>query len=472
MASPVALGIDIGGTHLRAARVCGAEIEARATAASSPDPRTVLARCLALVDDVRTPEVTAIGIGIPGQVDAEVRRAISGGFVDLSGFDLFAEVEAATGLPVVIENDATMALIAEAAFGAAQGRENAVMLTIGTGIGGAVLERGRVLRGARAAGQLGHIVVEPEGRPCLCGRVGCVETTSSGTALGRLIAEAGLDAGTRIEDLLTRTDPPARGVVTAWSGPLRRAVDSLISILNPDLVVLGGGLGPAAAAALETVPEAQSWYHAPVLAATLGDDAGVIGAARAALAALPAPPAVDRADGVKRAVLVNGVPASGKSRVARALAEATGWPILALDTIKAPFLAALPPGDRQFNRTLGCASYDAIFDTLTDAPPGSTFIIDAWFGFQPVEVLEDGLMRAGVAKRAELWCHAPPETVGARYGARVPARGRGHPGAEYVPELVQLAARAKPTGLAPHLDIETTGPLDLDRLTRWLGEVL
>jgi glucokinase len=407
--------------------------------------------------------VTAIGIGIPGQVDAEARRALSGGFVDLSGFDLFAEVEAATGLPVVIENDATMALIAEAAFGAARGRQNAVMLTIGTGIGGAVLERGRVLRGARAAGQLGHIVVEPGGRRCLCGRVGCVETTSSGTAFGTLVAAAGLAEGTRIEDLLARSDPPARGVISAWAGPLRRAIDSLISILNPDLVVIGGGLGPAAVAALETVPEAKGWYHAPVLAATLGDDAGVIGAARAALGA---------SAGAKRAVLVNGVPASGKSGVARALAEATGWPILALDTIKAPFLAALPPGDRQFNRTLGRASYDAIFDTLAAAPPGSTFIIDAWFGFQPVEVLEDGLKRAGVTRRAELWCHAPPETVGARYGARVPARARGHPGAEYVPELVQLAARAKPTGIAPHLDIETTGPLDLDRLTRWLGDVL
>lgn len=463
MRAPVAIGLDIGGTHLRAARVRGPEIEARATAGSARDPHDVLARCLALVDEVRTAEVTAIGIGIPGQVDAEARRAISGGFVDLSGVDLFSDVEAATGLPVVIENDATMALIAEAAFGAALGRQNVVMLTIGTGIGGAVLDRGRVLRGARAAGQLGHIVVDPGGRPCLCGRVGCVETTSSGTAFGTLVAAAGLADGTRVEDLLARSDPRAGEVISAWAGPLRRAIDSLISILNPDLVVIGGGLGPAAVAALETVPEAKGWYHAPILAATLGDDAGVIGAARAALGA---------SAGAKRVVLVNGVPASGKSRVARALADSTGWPILALDTIKAPFLAALPPGDRQFNRTLGRASYDAIFDTLAAAPPGSTFIVDAWFGFQPVEVLEDGLTRAGAAKRAELWCHAPPGTVGARYAARVPARPRGHPGAEYVPELVQLAGRAKPTGLAPYLDIETTGPLDLDRLARWLGDVL
>jgi glucokinase len=463
MPDRVAIGIDIGGTNLRAARVRGAGVEAIARDRSSRDPLAVLARCLALAEEVRTQEVEAIGIGIPGQVDAEARRAISGGFVDLSGLDLVAEIEAATGLPVAIENDATMALIAEAAFGAARGRENVVMMTIGTGIGGAILDRGGVLRGARGAGQLGHIVVEPNGRSCLCGRVGCIETTSSGTAFGVLVAEAGLPAGTSVEDLLARSDRTAQAVVSTWVRPLRRAIDSLISILNPDLVVIGGGLGPAAVAALETVPEAEGWYRAPVLAATLGDDAGVIGAGRAALCGGP---------GAKRAVLVNGVPASGKSQVARALADATGWPILALDTIKAPFLAALPPGDRLFNRTLGRASYEAIFDTIAAAPPGARFIVDAWFGFQPTRVLEDGLARAGVEQRAELWCHAPPETIGARYQARVATRPRGHPGADYVPELVALAGRARPTGLAPRLDIDTTGPVDLARLTRWLGEVL
>lgn len=459
---PVAIGIDIGGTHLRVARVRGGVIEARASAGSSRDPREVLTRCLALVDEVRTPEVTGIGIGIPGQVDGEARKALSGGFVDLSSFDFCADVEMATGLPVAIENDATMALLAEAAFGAAAGAANAVMLTVGTGIGGAILDRGRVLRGARAAGQLGHIVVDPGGRRCLCGRIGCVETTSSGTAFGVLAAEAGLPAGTRIEDLLVRDDTVARDLIAAWAGPLRRAVDSLVSVLNPDVVVIGGGLGPAAVAALETVPEAPGWYHAPVVAARLGDDAGVIGAARSAR----------RAGDGKRAVLVNGVPASGKSNVARTLADATGWPILALDTVKAPFLAALPPGDRMFNRTLGRASYAAIFDTIAEAPAGTTFIVDAWFGFQPLPVLDDGLDRAGVTAVAELWCTAPPETIGARYLARVPTRAAGHPGAEYVPELIDLAARAAPTGRAPRLDIDTTYPLDLARLTTWLGEVL
>lgn len=456
-----AIGIDIGGTRLRAARVAGGVIEARATAPSSPDPRQVLARVLDLVTQVRGPEVMALGIGVPGQVHAATRRVLSGGYVNLSAFDFAAEVEAATGLPVTIENDATMALLGEAAHGAAKGLRNVVMLTIGTGIGGAILDGGRVLRGAGAAGQLGHLCVDPKGRQCVCGRIGCVETVSSGTAFATHLAEAGLPPGTLAEDLLPREDVTARAVIASWVTPLRAAIDSLIATCNPDCVVIGGGAGPAAFAALSTVPAQCEWYSAPVLGATLGDDAGVIGAATAAVNARPR----------KRLVMVNGVPASGKSSVSRALADATGWPILALDTIKNPFLTTLPPGDRLFNRILGRASYAAIFDLIADAPEGSTFIVDAWFGFQPIDVLKQGLARAGVTELAEVWCHAPPDTIGQRYSDRLQSRHSGHPGVDYVPELVALADRAQPTGLAPRLDVDTTRPVLPITVTDWLDQL-
>jgi glucokinase len=456
----VAIGIDIGGTRLRAARIASGVIQARASDPSSRDPREVTSRVLALVEQVRTADVTALGIGVPGQVDG--RRVLSGGYVDLSGLDFAAGVEAATGLPVTVENDATMALLGEAAFGAARGLGSVVMLTIGTGIGGAILERGRVLRGRGSAGQLGHLCVDQDGRRCVCGRVGCVETVSSGTAFAMHLAEAGLPADTRVEDLLARDDAASRAVIRAWAAPLRAAIDTLITTCNPDCVVIGGGAGAAAVAALATVPPRDSWFHAPVLAAALGDDAGVIGAAVAAL----------QGRARKRLVLVNGVPASGKSTVARALADATGWPLLALDTVKAPFLAALPPGDRRFNRTLGAASFAAMFDVVAEAPAGSAFILDAWFGFQPPEVLEAHLARAGHPDLAEVWCQAAPETVGARYAARLPHRPAGHPGAEYVSELIDLARRARPTGRAPRFDVDTgDAPVDLTALQRWLGGV-
>jgi glucokinase len=449
---PTAIGLDIGGTNLRAARVTNGVITARATAPSSPDPQQVLARCLDLVAQVTTPDVTALGIGVPGQVNAATRQILSGGYVDLSGFDFATAMETATRLPVTIENDATMALRGEAAHGAAKGLQNVVMLTIGTGIGGAILEQGRILRGRGAAGQLGHICIDPNGRPCVCGRTGCVETVSSGTAFALHLAEAGLPATTRAEDLLARTDPAAHAVITAWATPLRAAIDTLISTCNPDAVIIGGGAGPAAIACLATLPLQKSWFAAPILLATLGDDAGVIGAATAQPA--------------KSAIFVNGVPASGKSAVARALSDATGWPILALDTIKTPFLETLPPGDRLFNRTLGRAAYAAIFDIIAASPQGGTFIIDAWFGFQPIETLQAHITRAGLTDITEIWCHAPPDVIGARYAARLDTRHPGHPGANYVPELVTLAANAMPTGLAPCTDVDTTRPLDLPALLR------
>jgi glucokinase len=245
----------------------------------------VLARCVALIAEVMAPSVRALGIGVPGEVEARSRRVLSGGYVDLSGLDFAAIMEERTGLPVVIENDGTMAMLGEVAAGAARGLANVVMLTIGTGIGGAILEQGRVQRGRGSAGQLGHLVVDPNGRPCVCGRIGCVETLSSGTAFAMHLAESGLPQETRAEELLQRDDPVALKVIHAWVVPLRAAIDSLISTCNPDCVVIGGGAGAAAVAALETIPKRASWFDAPVLAAQLGDDAGIVGAASAALQA-------------------------------------------------------------------------------------------------------------------------------------------------------------------------------------------
>jgi glucokinase len=460
-----AIGIDIGGTHLRAARVePGGGLGPVLRAPSAGDPETVVERALGLVRELGLERVAAVGVGVPGQVAAD-GRMLWGGFVNLAGVDLAGRLGAATGLPVAVENDGTMALIAEAACGAARGLREAALMTIGTGIGGAVLRGGRVLRGRATAGQLGHMTVDAGGLPCLCGRRGCVETTSSGTALGRLVAAAGLPPGTGVDALLARreADPAAARLLADWAGPLRAAIETLAAVSAPEAVLLGGGLGRAAAAALAGLPPKPSWFPVAVRPAALGDDAGVIGAGLAALGALRP------AAAVKRAVLVNGVPASGKSAVARALADATGWPVLALDAVKDPFLAELGPVDRAANRRLGRASYAALFALLRAAPAGTTAIVDAWFGFQPADVLEAHLAAAGVAETAELWCHAPPETIGARYAARVGARPAGHPGLDYVPELIALAGRARPLGRGPALEVDTTAPPDAGRLRAWLG---
>jgi predicted kinase len=173
---------------------------------------------------------------------------------------------------------------------------------------------------------------------------------------------------------------------------------------------------------------------------------------------------------VKAAVLVNGVPASGKSTVARTISAATGWPVLALDTVKDALFAEIGRGDREHSRTLGRASYRAIFALVGDFPPDAKVIIDAWFGFQPREVLAAHIARAGLRRVAEVWCHAPPETIGARYAARVGERDAGHLGLSYVPELIALARRATTLGGFPLQRVDTTQPTP--DLKSWIAAAL
>ena len=413
---PLSIGIDIGGTNLRAARISGTgEILKRVSEKSAPDPELVLGRIADMVRLLDTPDVKAIGVGVPGRVDARRGAVLSGGYVNLASVALAQRLEDMTGKPVVIDNDCNMALAAEMALGAARGHGNIVMFTIGTGIGGAVAQDRRITRGSATAGQLGHITVDVNGEVCACGRRGCVETTSSGTALGRHIARAGLGPDISVDQLFARDaagDIQARGILDAWAKPLRAAIDTAVAMLAPDLVLLGGGLGRAAHAALGRAPALAPWYQCQVEAAQLGDDAGVIGAGLQALAEPSA-----QHNRTRRAVLVNGIPASGKSTVSRGIADRMGWPLLALDTIKNPFLEVLGGGDRLFNRTLGRASYQAIWSVVGEAPPGTTAVVDAWFGFQPREVLEDHLRKAGVEQTFEIWCHAPGEVLAERYGA-------------------------------------------------------
>ncbi|TPJ18973.1 ROK family protein [Mesorhizobium sp. B2-7-3] len=472
----MAIGIDIGGTNLRAARISGTgEILERLSEKSAPDAELVLGRIGDMVRLLDTPDVAAIGVGVPGRVDVRRGAVLSGGYVNLASVALAQRLENMTGKPVIVDNDCNMALAAEMALGAGQGHDNIAMFTIGTGIGGAVVQNRRIMRGRATAGQLGHITVDDNGELCACGRRGCVETTSSGTALGRHIARAGLGPEVSVDQLFARDaagDIQARGILEAWARPLRAAIDTTVAVFDPDLVLLGGGLGRAAHRALGHAPALAPWYQCPVAPARLGDDAGVIGAGLQALSAPTSTSLSVQHGRARRAVLVNGIPASGKSTVSRGIADRMGWPLLALDTVKNPFLEVLGGGDREFNRTLGRASYQAIWSLVGDAPAGSTFIVDAWFGFQPRQVLEDHLRNAGVEHTVEIWCHAPGEVLAERYGARLGQRLPGHPGAAYIPELIELAKRAEPLRRGPLFDVDTTQPIDFEAIAAWLRATL
>lgn len=130
--------------------------------------------------------------------------------------------------------------------------------------------------------------------------------------------------------------------------------------------------------------------------------------------------------GCKTAILINGIPASGKSTITRLLAETFSLPVLTIDGIKEPFMARLAPVDRPMNRQLGCAAYEVIWSIVGASPASMVWLIDAWFGFQPRETLQRLLQQAGVAQVIEVWNHISPELAVARYASRLATRPPGH----------------------------------------------
>ena len=171
---------------------------------------------------------------------------------------------------------------------------------------------------------------------------------------------------------------------------------------------------------------------------------------------------------MKVAVLVNGIPASGKSTVARGVADRLICPLMTLDTIKDPLFEHFGIGDREHNRTLGRASYGIIFNAIRDWPDATRVVIDAWFGFQPPEVLERHLATAGLERVVEIWCHAPADILAERYRSRLESRSAGHPGAASAPDLRALRARAAPPGRGPLFDVDTTRDIAWPDLMAWL----
>ena len=253
------------------------------------------------------PDVEAIGLGIPCTIDRARGVAISAvnlPIVDVPIRDLIAE---RLGLPTFVDNDANLAALAEHRFGAARGSRDAVMLTIGTGIGGGLILDGDIYRGSSgAAAELGHVVIDQAGPKCQgnCPNYGCVEVLASGTALGRegrLAAEAhpgsalgrALAGGTEINGrLVTEAAIAGDGIaasVTTIGRRLGVALSSLANIFDPDVIVIGGGVSAAGELLLRPARDQlrtralPPMNEAPVLGAELGTDAGMIGASTMAL---------------------------------------------------------------------------------------------------------------------------------------------------------------------------------------------
>ena len=277
-----AVGVDVGGTNIRAACVSETgELLERVAEPVESGREAFTAQLLRLIEAVAGRDTVGVGIGIPGRVDAARGEILSAGYLDISGLELSPLVRQRFGCDARVENDATMALIAEAHARPEVSDGLVLMVTVGTGIGGAIVQNGVPWYGGGVSGQFGHLIVAPDGPRCNCGRRGCVETLSSGTALRRLVMEAGLPNELRVSDLFERAakgDEAASGVLTRWAAPFQRALGTLTSAFDPRLIIVGGGLGQAMVSALSRLENESTWFGLPVEAASLGDDAGVIGA--------------------------------------------------------------------------------------------------------------------------------------------------------------------------------------------------
>jgi glucokinase len=250
------------------------------------------------------PDATAVGLGIPATMDHDRGIAVSAVNLPLEDLPIRDLISERVGLPVFVDNDANVAALAEYLFGAATGKPNVVMLTIGTGIGGGLILGGEVYRGATGAGaELGHTVIQADGPPCQgnCPNHGCVEALASGTALGReglAAAESSPDsalgkllaAGEKIDGKAVTVaaidgDETAVGVFGLIGSRLGVACSSFANIFQPDAIVVGGGVIAAGDLLLDPVRREvreralNPMNKTPILEATLGNDAGMIGAA-------------------------------------------------------------------------------------------------------------------------------------------------------------------------------------------------
>ena len=292
--------VDVGGTRIKAALVDRDGLELVSTTVPTPPdlgvPGALVSTVVATIDTLvsRATErglparLGACGVVVPGLVDDARGVALFAANLGWRDLDVVAPLESALGLPVVLGHDVRAGLLAEARWGAARGAQNAMFMPLGTGIAGALMVDGRVLRAGGYAGELGHVVVEPEGPVCGCGARGCLEAVASASAIERAYAvRLGLAARTSAEEiaaLVAGGDPDAAAVWAHAVSALARAVVMAVTLTGVDLVLVGGGLAQSGDLLLEPlrreVAGALTFQRSPALRrAALGDRAGCLGAA-------------------------------------------------------------------------------------------------------------------------------------------------------------------------------------------------
>ncbi|MBG9800449.1 glucokinase [Brevibacillus laterosporus] len=305
------VGVDIGGTTIKIALLDPNGKIITKTQIPTPVPEgedAIIQQMTSTIDQLMAEqgftkeEAYGIGIGVPGPVDTDtgfVYEAVNLGLKDTA---LKAKTEALTGLPTYVENDANAAALGEMWCGAGQGTDNLVAITLGTGIGGGIIIDGKIVHGVKGVGgEIGHVTVNPDGPLCNCGKKGCMERYGSATAiilgiekaakegrstyLAKQLAEKGSLTAKDAFDAAAEGDIVAQEIIDQAAFYTGFGLSHIANLLNPAKIVIGGGVSAAGDVLFRLIRKSFDSYtwkitadSCEILPATLGNDAGVIGA--------------------------------------------------------------------------------------------------------------------------------------------------------------------------------------------------
>ncbi|WP_244833993.1 ROK family protein [Clostridium sp. BJN0001] len=306
------IGIDLGGTKISTALSdLNGEIVSQTTVPTKADEGEipVLNRIINSVSSViedssaDLSEIKAIGIGSPGPLDAEKGVIIYTPNLPFKDFNLVEPLKKKFNLPVFLDNDANVATIGEYMFGAGKGSKDVIFFTISTGVGGGAILNGKIYRGHTSnALEIGHMTIEQNGPRCNCGNIGCVEALASGTAIAKRAKEAlesKAETSLRQYEKVTsaevfeeakKGDTIAKDIISSALNYLGIAVANAVTIFDPEVVIMGGGVTKAGDIVFDTVRKVvdkrcfkSMASSVKIVPAGLGQDAGVIGAVALAL---------------------------------------------------------------------------------------------------------------------------------------------------------------------------------------------
>jgi glucokinase len=303
--SDLVIGVDVGGTTIKAALLDSEGLEYGRSERPTPrhlGPDAVVATTIDIIAELRArvPEagrVGAVGLVVPGVVDPQQGIAVYAANIGWRQLHLRQIVAEAVGLPVVLDHDVRAAGLAELESGAGRGLQDVLYVALGTGVAAAVITRGEVVAGATdRAGELGHLPVFPDGEPCACGQRGCTETYASAAALSRRYTAASGISDVPAHDVVSRAaagDALADAIFNDAITALGRALVHYVLLMDPELILIGGGMSASGAALLHPltreVQAGLAWRPAPtILIGQFAGDAGRRGAALLAWRALHA----------------------------------------------------------------------------------------------------------------------------------------------------------------------------------------